>query len=58
MNINSRGWLEPDEPPKTERIPWLEGRPAREKVITKDDIVNLVIELNTTRDVLELNERT
>jgi hypothetical protein len=35
-------------------IPFMGGRPARETVISKDDILNLIITLNTTSDSLDL----
>jgi hypothetical protein len=34
-----------------ERIPFLEGRPERECVISHDDIIDLAILLNTTDSV-------
>jgi hypothetical protein len=35
-------------------IPLLSGRPKRDTAIGKDDILNLIILLNTTNDVNEI----
>ena len=35
-------------------IPFLGGRPDRKTVISKDDILNLIITLHTTSDSLEI----
>lgn len=37
-------------------IPFMEGRPKREKIINHDDILNLIISLNTADTVKELIE--
>jgi hypothetical protein len=37
-----------------ERIPFLEGRPGRDCAISRDDIVDLVIILNTKNAVEEI----
>jgi hypothetical protein len=39
---------------KSDYIPFLGGRPKREKVIGKDDVINLEIELNTYSTIDEL----
>jgi hypothetical protein len=36
---------------KPDYIPFLAGRPPREKVIGADDIINLIINLNTCNTV-------
>ena len=38
---------------KPDYIPFLSGRPNRENVIGKDDLINLAIVLNTTETVEE-----
>ena len=38
------------------RYPELVGRPARSEVISKDDILNLVIALELAKDVLDFLE--
>jgi hypothetical protein len=42
---------------KNDYIPFLSGRPEREKIIGKDDIMNVEILLNTTKTVAELIEK-
>ncbi len=37
-----------------EYIPFLEGRPNREKIIKNDDLINLSIALNTSKSFEEL----
>jgi len=39
---------------KSDYIPFLSGRPVREKVIGKDDLLNLAITLNTVSTIGEL----
>jgi hypothetical protein len=39
---------------KSDYIPFLSGRPERETVIAKEDLMNLEIVLNTTKTVEEV----
>ncbi len=41
-----------------EKIPFLEGRPKREYGLNKDDLIDLVIALETSEDLLDfINDR-
>jgi hypothetical protein len=42
---------------KEDYIPFMEGRPRRESVITRDDVADLKIALNTTATFDEFLER-
>lgn len=50
-NIIDKRFVRLEEVTKPDYIPFLGGRPARETVISKDDVLNLSILLNTTRSV-------
>ncbi len=39
------------------RIPFFDGRPRREESISKDDVTNLLIALNTTSSLEEFIEQ-
>jgi hypothetical protein len=48
-NMYDKRYVRLEEVGKEEYIPFLGGRPHRETVISEDDIMNLVISLNTAK---------
>jgi hypothetical protein len=58
IGMNPRGFTGRWEPDNTQpRIPQQTDRPEREKIISKDEVVNLVIELNTCTSTEEFIRR-
>ena len=57
-NTVDRRRIRLDDVVRGDYIPFLGGRPDRERIIGSDDVVDLVIALNTVRSVEELLDGT
>jgi hypothetical protein len=53
-NIVDKRSIKLDDVLKPDYIPFMAGRPARDKVIGADDLINLKINLNTCNTVEDL----
>lgn len=52
-NVNDKRKIRLEDLMSGEYIPLFEGRPLREEIISPDDIMNLEIALNTSRNLDE-----
>jgi hypothetical protein len=50
-NVYDKRYVRLEEVGRDEYIPFLGGRPSREKIISEDDITNLIIALNTAKSL-------
>lgn len=53
-NVVDKKTIKLEDVMKSDYIPFLSGRPEREKIIGKDDLMNVEILLNTTVTVDDL----
>jgi hypothetical protein len=56
-NVFDKRFVRLDEVGRADFIPFLGGRPERDTIISEDDIMNLVISLNTAKSMEELIEQ-
>lgn len=50
-NVYDKRYIRLEEVGREEYIPFLEGRPHRDSIISEDDITNLIIALNTAKSL-------
>lgn len=54
--VNDKRNVRLEEVSRDDYIPFLGGRPLRESSISEDDVINLIITLNTARSMDEFLE--
>ena len=55
--VSDRRFIRLEEISKEDYIPFLGGRPVRDTAISQDDVVNLLIALNTSRSLEEFADQ-